>query len=204
MCDKHGDSVLVDTRLAGQVERYHTWPILRRQSVAEHTWQILRIYAAICEGPLNPIIIQHIIFHDVGELQTGDIPYPLKRNNPTLKAEMDNLEYAAVDAQMVYWNTALPVELQPEEKVLVKQMEMLEMAEFGMSEVVLGNQHGWPIANRCLEAIYGQELSPRFRVYVKTRLRQFFAQLKQDGAVFSEPWWSMQAWQRTKQEELTW
>jgi hypothetical protein len=135
--------------------------------------------------------------HDAGEITTGDVPYPIKHNNPPLKEIMDGLEFAAVDTQMVYWNIELPVSLQPEEKQLVKQIEMMEMAEFGMHEVTLGNHYGWPIADRCLGYIYGQDVSPRFVQYVQTRIAHFFMPSHLSDESVSNPWWHPPCWNNT-------
>jgi hypothetical protein len=110
---------------------------------------------------------------------------------------MDGLEFAAVDTQMVYWNIELPVSLQPEEKQLVKQIEMMEMAEFGMHEVTLGNHYGWPIADRCLGYIYGQDVSPRFVQYVQTRIAHFFMPSHLSDESVSNPWWHPPCWNNT-------
>lgn len=78
------------------------------------------------------------MFHDVGELVTGDPPYPIKARNPVLKAEMDRLEAEGVS------HMDLPPNLmEPDEalhwKQRIKICDVLEMWEFLMDEVALGN-----------------------------------------------------------------
>src|ERR1043166_2928788 len=89
------DKVLTNARLAGQVTRYHTWPVHRQQSVGEHTWQVLRIYQQIW-GSVEPEVTNYILWHDAGELVTGDPPFPFKRENPQFKESYRLAEGRAV------------------------------------------------------------------------------------------------------------
>src|SRR6516164_2405457 len=98
------DSIRLDTRLAGQVRRYHTWPILRGQSIAEHCWQLTRIYLSVAAGTPDVNMLLHIQTHDIGEHFTGDIPYPVKSRHPELKRHMDYLEQMSQVAQTQYWD----------------------------------------------------------------------------------------------------
>lgn len=139
--------VLRDPRLAGQVKRYHTWPVHQAQSVAEHTWQVLRLYLKVW-GELPSHIAVYLLWHDGGELVTGDPPYPLKANNPKLKAAYDELEGAAVAAM----GGVVPF-LRKGEKQRVKFVDLLEMFEFGAVELKLGNQYAWPILTGTAESL---------------------------------------------------
>src|SRR6267154_1716536 len=85
------DQVLTSARHAGTVRRYHTWPFHHQQNIGEHSWQIARIYFQIW-GPLPPEVSTYFIWHDAGELVLGDLPFPVKKNNPHLKRECDFIE----------------------------------------------------------------------------------------------------------------
>src|SRR5262249_20467298 len=149
------DPVRLDTRLAGQIKRYHTWPTIGQQTVAEHTWHLLRIYMSVV-SEINPAVCFRIMFHDIGEHLTGDIPYPVKKENPSLRAEINALENRSYARQLDYWD-ALHHSITPitaEEETLMKQIEMMEMAEYGMEQVCLGCAHGWIVADRCLRYVY--------------------------------------------------
>jgi hypothetical protein len=145
--------VLTSARLAGLVKRYHTWPTLTVQSVGEHTWQVLRIYIQIF-GAFTHNIVKHIIWHDCGELAVGDPPFPLKANDPHLKAILDLKEEQALAAMGVH----LP-DLPPEDKLRVKICDLVEMNEFGIHEWRLGNTYADPIIQDTREKI--RELGER-------------------------------------------
>lgn len=131
--------VLSNARLAGDVMRYHTWPTLQRQTVAAHTWHIMRIYYQIW-GPLPPEISTFILWHDTGELRTGDPPYPVKAKNPEFKRLHDQLEQEAVRDM-----GGSAAELAEPLKTRAKACDLIEMLEFGHIEALMGNQFAQPI-----------------------------------------------------------
>jgi 5'-deoxynucleotidase YfbR-like HD superfamily hydrolase len=189
------DPVRLDTRLAGQIRRYHTWPITGQQTVAEHTWQMLRIYFSVT-AKFELHIIHHIQFHDIGEHLTGDAPYPVKSENPQLKEQMDILEQQSLAKQCDYWEAFKPLPLTFEERKFCKQIELIEMAEFGLDQMCLGNKHGFIIANRCLQAVYKMQPPPCHQLvqYVTKRLQLFFQQYKGDQCS-PERWWDITLWE---------
>lgn len=137
-----------DIRLAGRVIRYSTWPHIRQQSVAEHSWQLLRIVIAIWpDVPAH--VMRYIVTHDVGEITTGDLPYPIKANNPVLKAEVDRLEHTAQQELCVGWMLGDAVQLTDDEAWAVKLAEFIEMWEWGWEEELLGNRFAALVRERC-------------------------------------------------------
>jgi hypothetical protein len=171
--------ITLDLRLAGTVERYHTWPTIRRQSVAEHTWQILRIYTTIF-GPPDEDTFLYIMFHDCGELTTGDPPYPVKAHNPALRQEFQKLEDKAKDSAGTFWSVDIP--LHSDKPKHVKVAELIEMAEEGLVETTMGNRYGWTVAVRTLDPAFNMlcEFSvseaKAIRNYVLRRLNVFIDQ----------------------------
>ena len=189
------ECVRLDTRLAGQVRRYHTWPIVGQQTIADHCWQLMRIYLAVVIRP-DVHMVQHIMFHDVGEHFTGDVPYPVKRDNPTLKIEMEFLELRSQAQQLQYWDSFKPIALLPDEQKLFKQIELIEMAEFGLDQVCLGNSHGMIIADRCLRSVYENKPCAGLAKYVGRRLILFYRQWRGGLAEDTdEDWWFEANWE---------
>jgi len=129
-------------RWAGEVERYHTWPTLKKQTIADHTWHVMRIWMQLFGTP-NEGVVEAIMFHDVGEVRTGDIPYPTKAQHPGLKAAMDELEHDAV----IDLTGILPT-LDSTDKIRMKVCDLLEMWEFGRCEQAMGNTLAREITER--------------------------------------------------------
>lgn len=128
-----------DPRMAGCVLRYHTWPHVRSQSNAEHSWQVARLLLAIWpDAPRNVIV--YCLTHDVGEVGTGDAPFPIKRDNPDLKKIMDRIEKSTHLGMCIPWNLPHPGALSALEAIVFKIADMLDMWEWGLQEIMLGNR----------------------------------------------------------------
>lgn len=140
------DHVQGDLRLAGHVQRYHTWPHLRAQSVGEHTFQLLRLVLQVYPAISKEALV-YIVTHDMGEIKTGDLPYPIKKDNPVLQQECDRLEVEALADLCGEWS-GLCGNVMPYEKHVIKTCEMLEMLEYGMTEYLMGNRLASPIVER--------------------------------------------------------
>jgi hypothetical protein len=137
----------LDPRSAGKVSRYHTWERIRDQSVGEHTWQLLRIILAI-HPHASPELIRWAMFHDVGERVTGDVPFPVKREHLEVKRAFDAMEQEAL-LQMVPWGVIAGVQITDEETNLLKLGEFIEMMEWGLDEMALGNASARLVYERC-------------------------------------------------------
>lgn len=141
-----------DPRAAGGVRRYHTWAVHQNQTVAEHTWQILRILLTIWPQVPRSVLI-HAVTHDMGEM-AGDIQYPFKLLFPELGAGSVKTENYVRDQQRK--GIGAPPEthpLSPYEKHVFKLCDNLEMWEFGLREINFGNRYGIIIRNRMSGAI---------------------------------------------------
>jgi hypothetical protein len=168
--------VLMSLRMAGQVVRYHTWPMLRRETVAEHTWSVMRIYAQLFGVPDTPHVLMHILYHDVGEVQVGDIPFPVKRNNPDLKREMDRLEDDALSKMGVEYFI-----LSPLEAWRVKVCDIMDMLEAGVQEMMMGNRYAQPIVDDTYGALVSMLADPESAAGVgdSTTVRAYMARVRE-------------------------
>jgi len=139
-----------DPRHAGQITRYHTWPVHRVQSVGEHTWQIQRIMLTIWPDCPRHLLV-HCTVHDVGEM-AGDLPWPAKRNDPVLKERMTLTELRVHRTMTARWGLPAPVKLSEMEQDFFKMCEYIEMWEFGLMEQNMGNKYGNVVATRMMLA----------------------------------------------------
>lgn len=136
--------ILKNQRFAGQVKRYHTWPTLQSQTNADHTWHVMRIYVQLFAGYIagpHEAALGYIMYHDIGEIKTGDLPFPVKSENPFLKDTFDNLEDGARVGMGIYRMPAID----PNTKMRIKLCDLLEMWEFGQQEYAMGNTYAGPI-----------------------------------------------------------
>lgn len=134
-------------RMSGEVKRYSTWPTIQTQTVAAHTWHVMRIYNEIW-GPPSASMFTHLLLHDGGEVAVGDLPFPLKAENPELKRIHGEIEDQAL--KDIHGYNGIITDYQ---KWRLKICDLLEMWEFGRTEIDMGNKHGGPIVERTLEAV---------------------------------------------------
>jgi 5'-deoxynucleotidase YfbR-like HD superfamily hydrolase len=122
--------------LAGKVTRYHAWPTLNIQTIADHSWRVATLVVEVFGMPRAEVFI-YALYHDCGEMFSGDLPFMVKTAVPGLADAMKTAEAYGLDQLGV----KLP-ELSPLERAQVKIADLLEMHEFGALEVEMGNQFG--------------------------------------------------------------
>lgn len=78
------------SRAAGKVQRFHTLDLIRRQDVAQHSFNVANI-VRLLGGSKDTILAA--LYHDMGEHNVGDIPSPTKRGmNEESREHVENLE----------------------------------------------------------------------------------------------------------------
>lgn len=158
MIDNH--HIRSSSRMAGEVVRYHTWPTIRRQTNADHSYHVMRIYWAVF-GSVPPAVSAYIIHHDAPEIVTGDLPHPVKKNNPRVASALTPVEEETLEDLIGHRRaaevTSGPTQL---ERQRSKACDLLEMWEFAAVDVAMGNQMASPIIDNIREALSAMSLSP--------------------------------------------
>jgi 5'-deoxynucleotidase YfbR-like HD superfamily hydrolase len=114
--------------------------MVQEQTNEQHQYHVYRILRAIWpEAPTY--LLDHAMFHDLGEVVAGDPPYPSKRNNPDYKAAHERIETAAWLSMCLPWGLPPPRELSPEEVGAFKLAEWIEWMEKSIQEIKMGNQY---------------------------------------------------------------
>lgn len=145
------EMVRTDPRRAGAVRRYHTWPTIQTQTVAEASWNVARILVQIWpDAPARAVT--HALLNDCGEIVTGDLPFPVKRDNPVLKAEIVRLEEVAfLDLDIDHLVSDIHLDTVWVQRA--KICDMIEMWEFGLDEMSLGNRYALPIVEGTIDDV---------------------------------------------------
>lgn len=165
----HPDKILGSLSFAGQVERFHTWPI-GKQSNAAHMWRVATIAMEICflaeqKQPSREILL-HCLLHDVKEVWTGDNPHYAKRESPALKQALTEIENAH----------SLPF---PEPKLsefqlwIVKLCDLLECWEHASEAVAMGNRLATSVLHYMDEALgahFEKRVDARCETYARAAL----------------------------------
>lgn len=134
---------------AGETRRFHTWPVLRTQNVADHSWHVamlgFMLYGQEAPG-ITPAFMLALLTHDMAECQMGDIPSPAKRRMDTLLelADKDTTfrqQWSAAEQEVsskygMDWEKFLDAE----EQRRFKLVDNMEGAMYCVRERMLGNK----------------------------------------------------------------
>jgi len=141
------DKMMSSRALASRVKRYHVFPVIHQETVGEHTHRICTLYLELFGVPRAEVLV-HMLYHDMGELSTGDMPFYAKRDVPELKSFMDRAE----EAGQQRLNISMP-ELTDEERAQTKLCDLLQMLEFAIIERQMGNQLASAIQDNIMSAL---------------------------------------------------
>ena len=128
--------------LAAQVKRWHVYPVLRQQNIGEHSFNIMQIMDTIFHThPQYLRLLRGAMHHDMGEIQSGDIPYGAKKSLPnSCKKAIEEIETDACRSMRI----ELPL-LTQEEQDIIKFCDLAEMWLFSLQELCMGNRMAQPI-----------------------------------------------------------
>lgn len=125
-------------RAAGQVVRWHTWPMRDRGTVATHSWGVARIHYIL--WPDSPAhCLASCLFHDTGEQRSGDMPLSSHPARPAAKRALDRIEQDSLTNLLGTMNPTTM--MTPHQRLRVKACDLLEMLEHTRHEIAWGNPH---------------------------------------------------------------
>ena len=136
---------LIAIRAGGAVQRYHTIRTLRPQSVAEHSWGVAMLLHMV--APSAPShVLSAALTHDLAELVTGDLPATFKW--VLEPAAHDHIKDVEKEFNATHgWDIALT----PDEQHLLKWCDMMELVQWAMEELDMGNKLIIPVINNGLD-----------------------------------------------------
>lgn len=149
---------------AGGVKRMHAVPTLRLHTIAEHVYGStliavelfnLNVKVAAAEGlSLSwENIVSALLVHDAPEVDTGDIPAPVKRASKEISDAIEELETRFYE-DFGIWNPG--PSLNRLEKDIVKAADCLDLAMLCVRERLMGNRHPelWSVFYNALDYTY--------------------------------------------------
>lgn len=142
-----GPDVSSDPRMVGCLKRYHTWPVVRERTLAEHSWNVCRVALAIHPSMSRDVLV-YALLHDIGEGRAGDPPFPVKRDHPEYGRTHAAVEEQAWREMVIPWQLPARPSLGELEVWVVKLADMIESWETGLEEVMRGNQLAQLIVDR--------------------------------------------------------
>ena len=145
---------LAMTMRGGQIRRFHAFPIIGQENVAEHSFGVAMVVLAMTDWKASPALLKAALYHDISEQHTGDIPFTAKRDNPILKA--------AADAAEEWFNEQnnLDIQLPPRDWLVLKWADMLHLLLFCKAQRDLGNRGMNQVFANGVEFLSGLENVP--------------------------------------------
>ena len=124
------------------VQRYHTVNLIVRETVGHHSCNVAWLVTQLTDTP-SRALIQAALLHDAEEIHTGDVPATTKWRSKMLRDSLDDLEhFYRMDVGL-----AMPV-ITENEKVILKQADMLDLCFKMVEELSMGNQQCANILSR--------------------------------------------------------
>lgn len=132
-------------RLAGAVKRYHTVPTIGTQTVAEHSFNLCLLILQLTEGKASAELLKAALYHDLPEVDTGDVPATAKWRAPELNRQLKLLEDTFESTYGTY------VHLDEKEKEILKWCDVMELVLYGLDQLNMGNRNLLAVAERGVE-----------------------------------------------------
>lgn len=169
-------------RQAARVERMHTQPLARQQTVGEHTFNVIALIDMVApEMTIN--LWRAALYHDIPEAITGDMPGNIKWKYEGLAKSLEQVEENIISAYRLGINLA-----QKEENVL-KFCDTMELAIFCIEEAERGDRNAIRVAYNCIRFLEDSKLDA-----VTSKAEQLFAyvdkylrnQFPESGVLFND------------------
>lgn len=124
------------TREGGAVKRVHTIPWIGDYTVSQHTYGMLMLLDVLYPRTPGFAIIQRILWHDVHERWTGDVPAGLRFFKPEVR---ENFKHAEAEVQVKF---KFPLETTSyNDKLWIRALDQLEFLLSCYDQRALGNQN---------------------------------------------------------------
>jgi 5'-deoxynucleotidase YfbR-like HD superfamily hydrolase len=142
------------TREGGMVERCHAMPKHGAYNVAMHSYNAVSLLLLLHPSP-SITLIKAVLWHDVAERWTGDIPRPAKWASPDLNKADKELEMEIMSYLQLY------EDLTEEEKNWLGAVDLLELFMWTCDETALGNASTIHMRQRLIKLFNECEWMPR-------------------------------------------
>jgi 5'-deoxynucleotidase YfbR-like HD superfamily hydrolase len=139
-------------RRGAQVQRWHTQPMLRQQSVGAHTFNCCTLMLTVYPTASTELL-QAMLMHDMAEQDTGDIPSTAKWRWPVLARALQQVE--------MEWESSVGINvmlagLSDFERWLIRWCDYVELLLWSTEELRMGNENAQePVRNiiRALDSL---------------------------------------------------
>lgn len=129
------------------LKRFNYRVRIHEESVAEHSFYVALYSLAICEqlclnNDITFMVVSKALIHDVCEIHTSDIPYPVKQEFPEIKQLLDTYENSFLRnyfSEIFRRNDKFSTRDQELVECVVKMADILSCWQFSEVEIGFGN-----------------------------------------------------------------
>ncbi|MDE7379481.1 MAG: 5'-deoxynucleotidase [Clostridia bacterium] len=170
------------------IKRWSLMRSVREENIMEHSQQVAMLAHAlaiinnkICGGNANAEkCVMYAVYHECGEVMTGDLPTPIKYFNNSIQGAYKNLEERACDKLLTMLPPELAEEIAPsvkpdtssQEYKLVKAADRLAAYIKCLEEHRCGNSE-FEKAKKSIEADLLSRKLPEVEYFFKTFIKSF-------------------------------
>jgi len=138
-------------REASNVERSHTIPHHGSYSVGKHSFDAVMLLLAL-KPDASLELVKAVLYHDLGERFTGDMPTPAKYADGELARRLERFEERARDF------LALGVKLDAEERRWLHAVDKVEFLLWCKDQLALGNMNAASLIGHVLSVLNHSDL----------------------------------------------
>lgn len=121
-------------REAGHVTRCHMVPHIGEYDIARHSWHAAVLLMELHPSPTSRLV-KYVLYHDVAERWTGDVPATSKRMFPDLAEALTQAEIRLEDKLDLIGKR----DLSADELKWAKAVDMLELYYWCHDQLAMGN-----------------------------------------------------------------
>lgn len=130
----HVNILVQRLREASKVERSHTMPHHGSYTIGQHSFDMLTLLVSLYPDCRRELMLA-VMFHDIAERWTGDIPSPAKFSDGEFGKRLAQIE------QRVLRRLGLVINLDEMERFWLKGLDVVEYVLWAKEQLSMGNQN---------------------------------------------------------------
>ena len=147
-----GPGTLTELRNSGAVRRCHVLRTIGEHNVAEHSWNVAILVNLITSWRPTLSMLQWALVHDAPEMETGDVPAPVKWEHPEIEERLRAIEHRWFEDMQVpgrIWS-----DLPGGERMLVKFCDSAELGFWVVDQMRMGNSNLHEMYERIVRGLF--------------------------------------------------
>lgn len=141
------------SRQAANIRRFNTAYMISTDTVGQHSWGVCVLCDIICgEHGATSQLLRAAMYHDMAEIDTGDVPATAKWADKKFAAAIEDRENVVAKhfARFNIWP-----ELTEQEQLILKWADSMDGMLFCLKEHHLGNRYAGSIFNKWMAFLAG-------------------------------------------------